>query len=156
LEITLKTFGTYWTFLLKELNVAQPKEQVVEIPAESKEPVEIAPTQPSTEQPATTETKKDYTWAWTLLFFALIASVLVSVIATRRHTKNIDNQTTEVAKTEYKQEIIPMPETKQRMEMPKPVKKEEIAIPESDLSKIRALDDINKRIDEINRNLRRF
>jgi|GEM_PF-2176060 len=155
LEITLKTFGTYWTFLLKELNVAQPKEQVVEIPAESKEPVEIAPTQPATEQPAA-ETTKDYTWAWTLLFFGLIAAVLVSIIATRKHTKNIDTQVAETRKIEQQ---MPMPETKpiKAAELPKPAKQaERMDVPESDLSKIRALDDINKRIDEINKNLRRF
>ena len=158
LEIKLTTFGTYWTFLLKELNVAQPKEQVVEIPAESKEPVVISPQEPATEQPTTT-TKKDYTWAWTLLFFALIASVLVSVIATRKHTKKIDEQIAETRKTEQQ---IPMPEMKFES---KPIKTAEpktykqadkMAIPESDLSKIRALDDINKRIDEINRNIKRF
>jgi len=155
LEITLKSFDYYWTFILRELNKAQAGQQVIEIPKESTAPVEIRPEKPIEQpKPEKPELKTDYTWIGTLLFFGLFIAIFLSIAVTRRKHE---------LKTEVQEAQKPIQEFKPTVKETKPEgiikpapKPKEIPLPNNDLSRLRELEELNRRIDEINKDLRRF
>jgi len=170
LEITAKTAGTQWTFSLKELTGAaaqqsSSQQQSSQQPQQEQSSLQQqpaaqqpAPQQPQQEQPKANPPKEgpktSYNWAYILLAIAVGFAILISIFTTRKHIKKIEEEPK--IETQAPQPVLQKPVQQAIQQLPKqeiPIQRPIPEAPEENIN-LKAIEEINKRIDDINRSLR--